>query len=97
MERGLVNFWASGLAAVHMEVEVLGILVAPKVCENAASAMFLLDVRCHLCNDIHDLHKKTCRGITKVGERGDMVLGNHDDMNGPEWLCVMERQYIVGL
>jgi len=33
----------------------------------------------------------------EIGQRGNVLFGNHNDMNGPIWVGVMKSHYIIRL
>ncbi len=87
----------NGWAEVDVEVEVLGILVVAEVREHAGRAVALGDLGRDLTDDGHEVVEDRRVGFAEIGERWHVELGNHDDVDRPEWTSVVVREHPLRL
>lgn len=83
------------LTKTNVPVEVLGVLIAPEVGDDAARAVLFCDV----CGDAADHGKELGKKIVTTVRRkqiGNVYFGNNDDVHRPMGFGVMERKHTVG-
>jgi hypothetical protein len=85
------------IAAVHVEVQVFRVLIAPKIREDATGSMLGLDPRCDGADNPENSREELIRGFAKVRQGRHVTLRDHDDVDGPEWFRVMEGEDLFSL
>lgn len=91
------GFLLAWRAAVHVEVKMLRVLVSTEVRQDSAPSVFSFYIRSNLSNDVHDVGQRLVGRVAEVGQGGDVALRDHDDVDRPERLGVVERQDVLGL
>jgi len=76
---------------------MFGILVFTKVRQDPTGSMFCQNLTGDLTHNSHDLSQSFLTPHAKIHERWNMLLGDHDDMDGPEGSRVVKGQYVLRL
>src|SRR5215470_9129912 len=88
---------SQGVTAVHVEVQVLGILISTQIGEDAARPVLARDLAGDLTDNGEDFVQNDLVGTSEIDQRGDVPLRNDDDVHWPERPRVAKREHLVGL
>ena len=80
-----------------MPVEMFGILIRSEIGQDAAGPMLGDHLLRHLANHLQQFQEQWRIAFFERKQRGDVSLGNDDDVDRPEGMSVMISENILGL